>query len=99
MSTKARPLVPKRISFSKARESFRELVDDAESGISHIIMRNRRAVAAVVKPEFALLAPIVREVLLELGESIKMSEDPDIIAAVNLGMQEIVAGRTATYEA
>lgn len=98
MSTKTARPAPRRINSSAARDNFRDLVDDAQRGISHIIVRNRKAVAAVVNPEVALLAPIVREVLLEFGESLQMSEDPDIIAAVKAGMQEIAEGRTVVYE-
>lgn len=89
---------PKKIKSSDAREQFRDLVDDAQRGISHIITRNEKSVAALVPTDVAFLAPIVKAVLSELGKSLKVSDDARIIAAVKTALDDVARGRTKTYE-
>jgi antitoxin (DNA-binding transcriptional repressor) of toxin-antitoxin stability system len=97
-NTVARTAALKKINSTQARGKFSDLLDAAQRGDGHLIMRNEKPVAAIVTPDVALLAPIVRAVLNDLGESLEMSEDPDIVAAVKRGMEEIGRGRVVTYE-
>jgi prevent-host-death family protein len=77
---------------SEARTKLPDLLDRAEKGKNSLIIRNSKTVAAIVPAQFASIAPLVAAVLRELGESLEMSIDPDVIEAFRRGQDELERG-------
>jgi len=86
------------ISAKEARANFAALLDDAEQGRSHIVMRNSRIAAGIVSPEQAKLLPMLEAVLHEIGESLAMAVDPVIVAAVRAAEEEAEIGYIVSYD-
>lgn len=85
----------KNVTSTDAREEWSELLDKTQNGnCGALIIRNSREAAALLPPHFAMLLPLVDSILRDLGESLTISEDPEIIAAferacVDLGREKI----------
>lgn len=77
--------------------NFVALLDDAEQGRSHVIMRNSRIAAGIVSPEQAKILPMFEVVLHEIGESAAMAADPAIVAAVRAAEEEVALGHIVRY--
>lgn len=85
------------IPAKEARAHFAALLDDAEQGRSHLIVRNSRVAAGIVSPEQAELLPMLAAVLREMGESLVMAADPAIVAAVRAAEEEAALGHIVSY--
>ena len=85
------------IPAKEARAHFAALLDDAEQGRSHVIVRNSRIAAGIVSPEQAKLLPMLEAVLHEMGESLAMAADPVIVAAVRAAEEEAALGHIVSY--
>jgi antitoxin (DNA-binding transcriptional repressor) of toxin-antitoxin stability system len=85
------------ISAKEARANFAALLDDAEQGRSHVIIRNSRIAAGIVSPEQVTLLPMLEAVLHEIGESLAMAADPAVVAAVRAAEEEAAIGHIVSY--
>jgi len=88
----------KSMPAKEARDKFSDLLDDAEGGRGTVIYRNSKPTAAVVPPQLADLLPVVQAILCELGESVELSHDPEILAAYKRGQAELEHGDITWYE-
>jgi len=86
------------LSAKEARAHFATLLDDAEQGRSHVIVRHSRIAAGIVSPEQAKLLPMLEAVLHDMGESLAMATDPAIVAAVRSAEEEVALGHIVSYE-
>jgi antitoxin (DNA-binding transcriptional repressor) of toxin-antitoxin stability system len=87
----------KAIAASKVRLNFRDIIDGAQDGVSYLVLRNKKEVAAIVPARDARIFPLIRRIMNQLGESLLMSKDPSIVAALKQGLREAKQGRTTTY--
>lgn len=88
----------KSMPAKEARGRFSELLDDAASGKGTVIYRNSKPAAAVIPPDLADLVPVVQAILFELGESVQLSHDPEILAAYEQAQGELARGEITWYE-
>ncbi len=86
------------ISAAEARNNFSSVLDAAEGGKGTMIIRNSKQTAAIIPPELARLVPLLEAILRDMGESIKMSEDPEVLEAFRRGMDEIAREEIDWYE-
>lgn len=77
---------------AEARGKFPAVLDDAENGTTTVILRHSRPAAAVVPASELEAYNIVRAILRDVGESLDISRDEDIIAAVRRSRDEIARG-------
>ena len=82
----------------EARENFSHLLDDAASGQGTVIYRNSKPAAAVIPAHLADLLPVVHAILCELGESVELSHDPEILDAYERAQGELARGEITWYE-
>lgn len=88
----------KSISAKDARAGLPRILDDAASGQSTMIIRNSRPTAAVVPAQLAELLPLVHSIMKELGESIQLSRDPEVLEAYRRGQTELENQDIEWYE-
>lgn len=93
-----RTSVLKTVQAKEARANFSRLLDEVENGNRRLIIRNARPVAALVPPDQARLLAYLRHVLAELGESLELSGDADVIAQVAKADAEVAQGKIVWYE-
>ncbi|MDE2573155.1 MAG: type II toxin-antitoxin system prevent-host-death family antitoxin [bacterium] len=86
------------IGAKDAKASLSRLLDEAEKGYSCLIVRHSKPSAVLVPAEKAPLLEIVDAVLREVGESLALSSDEEVIAAVKRGEAEIAAGKYVTLD-
>lgn len=83
----------KTIAAKDARSHFSELLDNAESGKSAVVIRNSKPAATIMPPEYAKLAPMIDYIIHELGLSIEMSEDSAILKAFAKAQKDLEQGK------
>jgi prevent-host-death family protein len=89
----------KTVPAKQARENFSGLLDDAESGKGAVvIIRNSKPAAAVVPPEFAEALPLVQAILSDLGLSLEMAQDQEVVRAYQRGLDDIAREDIVWYE-
>jgi len=88
----------KSMPAKEARDKFSDLLDDAEDGRATVIYRNSKPTAAVIPSQLADLLPVVQAILCELGESVELSDDPEVLAEYERGQAELERGQVIWYE-
>jgi len=80
------------IAAAAAREQLTDILDDAEHGKTTIILRHSRPSAAVVPVADLETFNLFRRIMSEVGETLDMSRDPEIIAAVRAAEIDVDRG-------
>jgi prevent-host-death family protein len=80
------------IAAAVAREQLTDILDDAENGKTTVILRHSRPSAAVVPAADLENYNLFRRIMTEVGETLDISRDPAIIAAVRAAQEEINRG-------
>ena len=80
------------IAAAVAREQLTGILDDAENGKTTVILRHSKPSAAVVPAADLDVFNLFRRIMREVGETIEMSQDADIIAAIRASQDEINRG-------
>lgn len=88
----------KTMSVMEARSKMASVLDDAEEGRGTMIIRNSKETAAIVPAQFARLMPLVQELLSDLGESIEMSRDPEMLEQFRRGLADQAREDIVWYE-
>jgi prevent-host-death family protein len=88
----------KTLPAHEARTRFSDVLNDAETGQGTMIIRNSKETAAVIPPQLARLLPIVHDLLCDLGESVEMSQNPDILEAYERGKADLEREDIEWYE-
>ena len=88
----------KSISAKDARAGLPRILDDAASGRSTMIIRNSIPTAAVVPAELVEILPLVQSIINDMGESIQLSRDPEILEAFRRGRSELENEDIEWYE-
>ena len=70
------------IAAAVAREGLAGILDDAEHGRTTLILRHSRPSAAVVPATDLDVYRFFRRVMREVGETLEVSRNPEIIATV-----------------
>lgn len=81
------------IAAAVARDQLPGILDDAEQGRTTLILRHSRPSAAVVPAADLETFQIFCRVMREVGESLDVSRDPAIIAAVRESQDAINHGQ------
>jgi|GEM_PF-2029138 len=92
------PAVIKTVQAKEARAQFSALLDQVEQGQTRLIIRNSKPTAALVPPDQARLLGYLGDVLADLGESLELSADADVIAQVKAANEQIAQGKIVWYE-
>lgn len=88
----------KTISANEARSKMSSLLNDAEEGRGTMIIRNSKETAAVVPAHVARLMPLVEDILKDLGESLELSNDPDMLEQYRRGLVDLRREDIEWYE-
>ena len=80
------------VAAGAARGDITRILDDAENGIPTLILRNSKPSAAVVPANELDAFRVFQRLVSELGETLEVSDDPEIIAAVHEAQAEIKRG-------
>jgi antitoxin (DNA-binding transcriptional repressor) of toxin-antitoxin stability system len=88
----------KSVPAGEARKEISRILSDAEGGQCTLIIRNSKPTAAVVPAQLADLLPLVHAIMCDLGESIQLSRDSDILVAFENGQRELERGDIEWYE-
>jgi len=80
------------IAAAVAREQLTGILDDAENGKTTVILRHSKPSAAVVPAADLDVFNLFQRIMREVGETIEMSQDADIIAAVRASQDEMNRG-------
>jgi prevent-host-death family protein len=80
------------IAAAVAREQLSGILDDAENGKTTVILRHSRPSAAVVPAADLDAFNLFRQIMREVGETLEMSHDEDLIAAVRASQDELNRG-------
>jgi antitoxin (DNA-binding transcriptional repressor) of toxin-antitoxin stability system len=83
---------PRTVSASEARTALPEILDEAEHGRTTVVLRHSRVAAAIIPAGELETYNLVRRILSDLGETIQISRDPEIIAAVHRAQDRINRG-------
>jgi PHD/YefM family antitoxin component YafN of YafNO toxin-antitoxin module len=81
------------IAAAVARDNLTAILDDAELGRTTLILRHSRPSAAVVPAAELETYRLFRRVMREVGESLEVSRDPEIVAAVRASEDALKRGR------
>ena len=87
-----RSMTPRTIAAAVARDNLTGILDDAEQGRTTLILRHSRPSAAVVPAADLGAFQLFRRVMREVGETLDVSRDPKIIAAVRESQDAINRG-------
>jgi len=82
--TKAR-----EVSAREARATLPDILDAAKRGRTTVVIRHAKPVAAIVPAAGLEMYNLVRHIMVQLGESIAVSTDRTIVAAVVRAQDEI----------
>jgi PHD/YefM family antitoxin component YafN of YafNO toxin-antitoxin module len=85
-------LTTRTIAAAVARDQLTSILDDAENGKTTVILRHSKRSAAVVPAEDLDTYELFRRVMREVGETLELSHDPQIIAAVHASQNAINRG-------
>ncbi len=77
---------------AEARGKFPSVLDDAEKGLTTVILRHSRPSAAVVPASELSAFHLFRRIMREVGETLEVSRDPKIIAAVKRSQEQVNRG-------
>ena len=88
----------KSLPVTEARDQLSKVLDDAESGKGTMIIRNSKETAAVVPAYLARLLPLVHSIISELGESLEMSDDAEILEAFERANADVGPENITWYE-
>jgi len=80
------------IAAGAARGDLNRILDDAEKGNVTLILRYSKPSAAVVPASEMDAFRLFRRVMLEVDETLEVSRDPEIIAAVKDAQEQINRG-------
>ena len=80
------------VAAAVAREQLTDILDDAEQGKTTVILRHSRPSAVVVPAADLDAYNLFRRIMREVGETLDMSRDPSIIAAVREAEKDIERG-------
>jgi len=80
------------IAAGEARGHLNRILDDAENGIATLILRHSKPSAAVVPASELNAFRLFQRLMSEVGETLEVSEDPEIIAAVQEARDEVNRG-------
>jgi len=78
---------------AEARGKFPGILDDAEKGFTTVILRHSRPSAAVVPASELPAFHMFRRIMREIGETLEVSRNPEIIAAVHRSQDEVNRGQ------
>jgi PHD/YefM family antitoxin component YafN of YafNO toxin-antitoxin module len=85
-------LTTRTIAAAVARDQLTTILDDAENGKTTVILRHSKRAAAVVPAEDLDAYELFRRVMRDVGETLEISRDPEIIAAVKASQDAINRG-------
>lgn len=80
------------IAATAARGQLNGILDDAEKGKTTLILRHSRPSAAVVPANDLDAFQIFQRVMREIGETLQLSRDPEIVEAVKRSQEAINRG-------
>ncbi len=80
------------IAAAAARGHFTDILDDAEKGKITVILRHSRPSAAVVPAADLVQFDLFRQIMREVGETLQVSRDPEIVAAVKKSQSALDGG-------
>jgi len=80
------------IAATAARGQLNGILDDAEKGKTTLILRHSRPSAAVVPAKDLDAFQIFQRVMREIGETLQLSRDPEIVEAVKRSQEAINRG-------
>jgi hypothetical protein len=80
------------IAAAVARDNLTSIRDDAEHGRTTLILRHSRPSAAVVPAADLEVFQLFRRVMREVGETLDVTRDPEIIAAVRASQDAVDRG-------
>jgi prevent-host-death family protein len=86
------------VSASTARDRISEILDQAERGVSTLIVRHSRVIAAVVPAAEHGADQIFIALMREVGETIELSSDPEVITAVVHAKEQIKEGNIIFHD-
>ncbi len=81
------------VSASEARTAFPDILNDAARGRTTVIVRHSKPTAAIIPAAELETYYLVRRMMVELGESIAVSTDRAIVAAVAKAQNDIARGK------
>ncbi|HEV3156567.1 MAG TPA: hypothetical protein VGZ00_04410 [Candidatus Baltobacteraceae bacterium] len=85
-------MMTRTVAAAVARDNLTDILDDAEQGRATLILRHSRPSAAVVPVVDFEAYKLFRRVMREVGETLIVSRDPDVIAAVRSSQEAINRG-------
>ena len=88
----------KTMSAMEARSKMASVLNDAEEGRATMIIRNSKETAAIVPAHLARLMPLIQDILQDLGESVEMSNDPDVLEQYRRGIADLQREDIEWYE-
>ena len=80
------------IAAGAARGELNRILDDAENGLATLILRHSKPSAAVVPASEMEAFRLFQRLMREGGETLEVSEDPEIVAAVLEAQDQINRG-------
>ena len=86
------------IAAGLARAQFPHILDDAENGETTLIVRHSKPVGFMGPAEDYEAFRLFRRIMREVGETLEISRDPDIIAAVERAQERINHGEIVWHE-
>jgi antitoxin (DNA-binding transcriptional repressor) of toxin-antitoxin stability system len=81
------------VAAGEARGLLPGILDDAEKGFTTVILRHSRPSAAVVPAGDLAAFNLFRRIMREVGETLAVSGDAEIIAAVKRAQEELNRGQ------
>jgi hypothetical protein len=81
------------VAAGEAPELLPDILDDAEKGFTTVILRNSRPSAAVVPAGYLVAFNLFRRIMREVSETLAVSSDAEIVAAVKRAQQDVKRGQ------
>jgi prevent-host-death family protein len=78
---------------AEARGKFPGILDAAEKGRTTVILRHSRPSAAVIPASELPAFNLFRRIMREVGETLDVSRNPEMIAAVQRSQDEVDRGQ------
>jgi antitoxin (DNA-binding transcriptional repressor) of toxin-antitoxin stability system len=80
------------VAAGEARGKLPGILDDAEKGVTTVILRHSRPSAAVVPAADLPAFNLFRRIMREVGETLEVSSDPQIVDAVKRAQEQVNRG-------
>jgi PHD/YefM family antitoxin component YafN of YafNO toxin-antitoxin module len=80
------------IAAGAAREQLPSILDNAEKGETTMILRHSKPSAAVIPASEIETFHFFQQMMREVGETLELSRDPEVIAAVKRAQHQINHG-------